>query len=154
MPPRKRRSFTAEYKVEAAHRVIDSGRSIAEVARELGIHETVLSTWVKDERRRIAAAEVNEEKPLDSVERAELLRLRRQVGQRVLGKSFGVLCRDAEEPTRFDLMAKYAVACQPEGFWRRNRDHTAGRCWSAVAWLSSRRLRSRSSLARPKHWRF
>ncbi|MBB5803421.1 transposase-like protein [Saccharothrix ecbatanensis] len=35
MPPRKRRSYTAEYKVEAAHRVIDSGRTISEVAREL-----------------------------------------------------------------------------------------------------------------------
>jgi transposase len=81
MPPRKRRSFTAEYKVEAAHRVIDSGRSIAVVARELGMHETVLSTWVKDERRRIAAAEVGGEKPLDAAERAELLRLRRQVGE-------------------------------------------------------------------------
>jgi transposase-like protein len=31
MPPRKRRSYTAEYKVEAAHRVIDSDRTIAEV---------------------------------------------------------------------------------------------------------------------------
>ena len=31
-----RRSFTAEYRVEAAHRVIDSGRTIIEVARELG----------------------------------------------------------------------------------------------------------------------
>ncbi len=73
MPPRKRRSFTAEYKVEAAHRVIDSGRPIAVIACELGIHETVLSTWVKDERRRIAAAEVVGEKPLDAAERAELL---------------------------------------------------------------------------------
>ncbi len=27
-----RRKFTAEYKTEAAHRVIDSGRSVAEVA--------------------------------------------------------------------------------------------------------------------------
>ena len=33
---RTRWSFTTEYKVEAAHRVIDSGRTIAEVARELG----------------------------------------------------------------------------------------------------------------------
>ncbi|HVJ26307.1 MAG TPA: hypothetical protein VM493_02155, partial [Vicinamibacterales bacterium] len=38
-------------------------------------------TWVKDERRRIAAAQVGGEKPLDSAERAELLRLRRQVGE-------------------------------------------------------------------------
>ena len=81
MPPRKRRSFTAEYKVEAAHRVIDSGRTIAEVARELGLTDGLLSTWVKDERRRIAAAEVHGDTPLEAAERAELLRLRRQVAE-------------------------------------------------------------------------
>jgi transposase-like protein len=79
MPARKRRSYTAEYKVEAAHRVIDSGRTVAEVARELGIDPGMLSVWVKDERRRIAAAEVHEEKPLEAAERSELLRLRKQV---------------------------------------------------------------------------
>lgn len=81
MPPRKRRSFTASYKVEAAHRVIDSGRTIAEVARELGLNEGLLSNWVKDERRRIAAAEAHGDKPLDAAERAELLRLRKQVAE-------------------------------------------------------------------------
>jgi len=81
MPPRKRRSYTAEYKVEAAHRVIDSERTIAEVARELGIDAGMLSVWVKDERRRIAAAEVRGDTPLEAAERAELLRLRRQVAE-------------------------------------------------------------------------
>jgi transposase-like protein len=81
VPPRKRRSYTAEFKVEAAHRVIDSDRTIAEVARELGIDAGMLSVWVKDERRRIAAAEVHGEKPLETAERAELLRLRRQVAE-------------------------------------------------------------------------
>ncbi|PBC51942.1 hypothetical protein CJ179_00570 [Rhodococcus sp. ACS1] len=81
MPPRKRRSFTTEYKVEAAHRVIDSGRTIAEVARELGLNESLLGEWVKLERRRIAAAESHGEKPLDAAEHAELLRLRRQVSE-------------------------------------------------------------------------
>jgi transposase len=81
MPPRKRRSYTAEYKVEAAHRVIDSERTIAEVARELGIDAGMLSVWVKDERRRIAAAEVAGDTPLESADRAELLRLRRQVAE-------------------------------------------------------------------------
>jgi len=88
MPPRKRRSFTAEYKVEAAHRVIDSGRKVAEVSRELGIHESLLGTWVKDERRRVAAAEVHGEKPLDAAERAELLRLRRQVSELEMDNAF------------------------------------------------------------------
>jgi transposase len=69
MPPRKRRSYTAEYKVEAAHRVIDSGRTISEVARELGIDPGMLSVWVKDERRRITAAEVHGDTPLEAADR-------------------------------------------------------------------------------------
>ncbi|ONI88295.1 transposase [Actinosynnema sp. ALI-1.44] len=81
MPPRKRRSYTAEYKVEAAHRVIDSGRTISEVARELGIDAGMLSVWVKDERRRTAAVEAHGDAALDAGERAELQRLRRQVGE-------------------------------------------------------------------------
>ena len=40
---RTRRSFTTEHKVEADHRVIDSGRRIAEVARELGVNEGLLA---------------------------------------------------------------------------------------------------------------
>ena len=81
MPPRQRRSYTPEYKVEAAHRVIDSGRTISEVARELGIDPGMLSVWVKHERRRIAAAEAHGDTPLEPAERAELQRLRRQVAE-------------------------------------------------------------------------
>lgn len=81
MPAGKRRSYTAEYKVEAAHRVIDSDRTIAEVARELGIDPGMLSVWVKDERRRVAAAEVVGDRPLEPAERSELLRLRKQVAE-------------------------------------------------------------------------
>ena len=47
---RTRRSFTTEYKVEAAHRVIDSGRTIAEVGRELGVNEGLLGRLVADEQ--------------------------------------------------------------------------------------------------------
>ena len=34
-----RRTFSTEYKVEAAHRVIDSGRTSTEVAQELSLNE-------------------------------------------------------------------------------------------------------------------
>ncbi|MFE3060765.1 transposase [Nocardia sp. NPDC059236] len=78
MPPRKRRSYSTEYKVEAAHRVIDSGRTIADVARELGIDAGMLSVWVKDERRRVEAATSHGDQPLSASERAELQALRRQ----------------------------------------------------------------------------
>jgi transposase-like protein len=76
-----RRKFTTEYKIEAAHRVIDSGREAAEVARELSLNEATLGTWVRDERRRIEAAKGTESEPLNGAERAELLRLRKQVSE-------------------------------------------------------------------------
>lgn len=81
MSARKRRSYTAEYKVEAAHRVIDTGRTIAEVARELGIDPGMFSVWVKDERRRTEAATVVGNDPLQASERAELQALRRRVAE-------------------------------------------------------------------------
>ena len=62
-----RRKFTTEFKVEAAHRVIDSGRSIAEVARELSVGEQSLGGWVRDERRRMDAARGTENEPLTRV---------------------------------------------------------------------------------------
>jgi transposase len=78
MSPTRRR-FSTEYKVEAAHRVIDSDRSVAEVARELSINEASLYSWVRDERRRIEAARGSDAEPLSGAERAELLRLRKHV---------------------------------------------------------------------------
>ncbi|MBF6169402.1 transposase [Streptomyces gardneri] len=81
VPPRKRRSYTTEYKVEAAHRVIDTGRTIADVARELGIDAGMLSTWVRDERRRVEAATGQGEEPLSAPERAELQALRKRVAE-------------------------------------------------------------------------
>ena len=74
-----RRKFTAEFKVEAAHRVIDSDRSIAVVARELSVGEQSLGGWVREERRRMDAARGTEREPLTAQERAELARLRKQV---------------------------------------------------------------------------
>lgn len=79
---RVRRSFTAEYRVEAAHRVVDSGRTISEVAAELGLGEQLLGRWVRDERTRLAAVDglvAAPEEPLSESERSELGRLRRKV---------------------------------------------------------------------------
>lgn len=71
-----RRSFTDEYKAKAVSFVIDGDRSIAEVARNIGCHETTLGVWVKKARdeqpdRADAAAA-----PADESERMELVRLR------------------------------------------------------------------------------
>ena len=45
-----RRSFTDEYRQQAVEFVLDQGRSIAEVARNIGCHEMTLGKWVKKER--------------------------------------------------------------------------------------------------------
>lgn len=74
-----RRKFSTEYKAQAAHRVIDSGRSVVEVANELHLVEQSLGRWVRDERRRMEAAKGTELEPLTGAERDELSRLRKQV---------------------------------------------------------------------------
>ena len=76
-----RRKFTLEFKTEAAHRVIDTGRSVAEVAGELSVLGSSLARWVRDERRRLEAVAGSIDEPLTAAERAELLRLRRQVAE-------------------------------------------------------------------------
>ncbi len=68
-----RRSFTDEYKEQAVGFVLEGGRSTAEVARNIGVHEMTLGKWVKKAKD---SAEPAGEKPLDASERAELDRLR------------------------------------------------------------------------------
>jgi transposase-like protein len=41
----KYRKFSPEFKEEAAKMVVDTSRSIAAVARELGLTETTLGNW-------------------------------------------------------------------------------------------------------------
>ena len=73
-----RRSFTEEYKAEAVSFVIDGGRPVAEVARNIGCHEMSLAKWVKKVRDERAGA-VPPDAPLSESERAELVRLREQI---------------------------------------------------------------------------
>ena len=40
-----RRSFTPEFKVEAVRRIADQGKSLAEVARELDLGQSMLRAW-------------------------------------------------------------------------------------------------------------
>ena len=44
---RLRRSFTAEFKLEAASLVLDQGYSVPEASRSLDIGETILRRWVR-----------------------------------------------------------------------------------------------------------
>lgn len=42
---RKRRRFTPEFKAEAVRLAVSSGKPLAQIARELGIHEQTLGRW-------------------------------------------------------------------------------------------------------------
>ena len=83
-----KRKFTLEFKTEAAHRVIDSGRGVSEVAKEISVSETLLFRWVRDERRPVEELEGRSDEPLSAAERAELLRLRRQVAEQEKDNEF------------------------------------------------------------------
>jgi transposase len=68
-----RRKFDQDFREGAVRLVRESGKPIAQVARELGIHDATLGNWVNAERRR---REGNG--GLGEDERAELVRLRRE----------------------------------------------------------------------------
>lgn len=80
----KRKSYTPRYRREAAHLVIDTGRTIAEVAREIGVGEQLLGRWVAAERAKMDTPP----DALDIDERAELERLRRENAQLRMDREF------------------------------------------------------------------
>ena len=73
----KRKRYTPAYRRDAARLVIDSGRTIVEVAREMGVGEQPLGRWVAAE----PAAMDDPPGALDIDERAELARLRAENSQ-------------------------------------------------------------------------
>jgi transposase len=70
-----RRKFDLEFKRGAVDLVRETGRPIAQVARELGINEATLGNWVDKDRK----ARGDDGGTLSESEREELVRLRREV---------------------------------------------------------------------------
>ena len=85
MGKRKRRKFTAEYKAEVVKLVNASGKSVGQVAKELDLTETAVRAWVKragiDEKR-------DPNGPLTTEERAEVVRLRRELRTLTMERDF------------------------------------------------------------------
>ena len=71
---RAKRSFTDEFKAGAVRLVLDEGKTIAQVARDLDLTASVLGTWVKHAR----ADRTNGKTGLTTAEREELKQLRKQ----------------------------------------------------------------------------
>ena len=80
----QRRAFTPEFKDEAVKLVINTGRPIATVAKELGIVEQTLGNWVKAFRDRQQAGDG----ALSELERAELARLRKENSELKMDRAF------------------------------------------------------------------
>ena len=71
---RPRRSFTDEFKAGAVRLVLDQGKTIPQVARDLDLTESSVRTWVE----RARADRTNGKTGLTSEERAELAKLRKE----------------------------------------------------------------------------
>ena len=69
-----RRKFDEDFRQGAVRIVRETGKPIAQVARDLGINEGTLSNWCARDRQRRAGGRAG----LDEDERAELVRLRRE----------------------------------------------------------------------------
>jgi transposase len=73
-PARRKGRYPKEFRRDAAALVIDQHRTVADVARELGVVEQTLGNWVRQER-----VDRGEREGLSTEEREEMARLRREV---------------------------------------------------------------------------
>ncbi|SRR6266702_2925415 len=72
-----RRKFDQDFREGAVRLVRETGKPVAQVARELGVNEGTLGNWVNLDRRRRGAGDG----ALGEDERAELARLRRECAE-------------------------------------------------------------------------
>ena len=93
----RRSQYPEEFRQRAARLVLDSGRSIRDVAAELGINHETLRNWVNAEKRDRAGGSA----VLSGDERLELARLRRKVAElelerEILKKAAVFFAREAD----------------------------------------------------------
>jgi transposase len=84
---RLRRSFTEEFKAGAVRLVLDEGKTVSEVVRDLDVSQSVVGNWVKNARADRSKGETG----LTTEEQAEPAQLRREnrCGPEKLRRSHG-----------------------------------------------------------------
>lgn len=85
MSQKPRRNFTAEQKAEAVRIVHQSGKSVNQVAKEMGLTPSALRNWVKQAHIDQAATPNG---ALTTEERQELAKLRREVKRLQMEREF------------------------------------------------------------------
>src|SRR4029453_4045770 len=113
---RPRRQFDDDFKAQAVRLVLDEGKSVGSVARELDLPETALRTWV----RRARADRTNGKTGLTTTEREELARLRKE--NRILREEREILKKAA---TFFANERRGSFASS-----QRRRRTTRSVCWA------------------------
>jgi transposase len=73
----ERRRFTREFKLEAVRLIKDRGVGVAQAARDLGVHQTQLRSWVKAFANDSAQAFPGNGR--QNAEQTEITRLKREV---------------------------------------------------------------------------
>jgi transposase len=86
---RARRQFTDEFKASAVRLVLEEGKTVGAVARDLDLTETALREWV----RRAHADRTHGRSGLTTAEREELTQLRKEV--RILAEEREILKKAA-----------------------------------------------------------
>lgn len=86
MEKRSRRRFTKEFKAETVALIRNSGKSIAEVCRDMGLAESSVHRWLAQ-----ADIDAGQRDGLTTAEREELSRLRREL--RVVREERDVLAK-------------------------------------------------------------
>jgi transposase len=69
------RRYSPEFKRDAVALLRSSGRSIAQVAKELGVSDMSLSTWAREQAKQMSP----EEAELSEAERLEAIALRKRI---------------------------------------------------------------------------
>src|SRR5947208_4024016 len=98
---RQRRSFTDEFKTGAIRLVLDEGKTIAQVARDLDLTPSALGGWVEQARADRSKGKTG----LTTEERAELALLRKRVRElelerTILEKAAACFAKESTEGSR------------------------------------------------------
>ena len=90
----KRRRFDPEFRAGAVRIVLETGKPVAQVARDLGIHEGTLGSWV-NRAQAMPDGAAGGGGGLSESEREELVRLRREKTE--LAREFAELAMERDD---------------------------------------------------------